>query len=164
MSEDDKPTKAKRPARRTVKGSRSAARLGAVQALYQSELAETAPSLVISEYVDHRLGKEMEGAHYKAADCGFFRDIVEGVATRRSEIDTVIIAALPDKWPLDRLENLIRAILRCGAYEIMVRPDVPTPVIINEYMDVAHAFFTEGEPSFINGVLDALARRLRSGA
>jgi len=164
VTDRDSAAKPKQTAKRGVKGSRSAARLGAVQALYQSELAQTAPSLVISEYMDHRLGKEMEGDRYKAADRAFFKDIVEGVSRRLPEVDEAIKAALPAKWPLDRLENLVRAILRCGAYEIMVRPDVPTPVIINEYMDVAHAFFAEGEPSFINGVLDTLARRLRPGA
>ena len=146
-----------------AKGSRSAARLGAVQALYQAELAETAPSIVISEFLDHRLGKELEGERYKAADRTFFGEIVEGVSERGAEIDDVIKAALPGNWPLERLENLVRAILRCGAFELIARPDVPTPVIINEYVDVAHAFFAEGEPAFVNGVLDTVAKRARPG-
>lgn len=154
----------KHAAKGTPKGSRSASRLGAVQALYQSELSETAPSMVISEFLDHRLGKELEGDRYKAADKVFFGDIVGGVSERSAEIDRQIAGSLPANWPLDRLENLVRAILRCGVYELTARPDVPTPVIINEYVDVAHAFFAEGEPSFINGVLDSVARRVRPGA
>lgn len=151
-------------AQESAKGSRSAARLGAVQALYQAELSQTAPSLLISEFLDHRLGKELEGERYKAADKAFFGDLVEGVSSRGSEIDEALTAALPSNWPLERLENLVRAILRCGAYELIARPDVPTPVVINEYVDVAHAFFAEGEPAFVNGVLDTVARRARPSA
>jgi len=157
-------SKKKQGAKGSPKGSRSAARLGAVQALYQSELSDTAPSMVISEFLDHRLGKELEGERYKAADKVFFGDIVEGVSERAGEIDRRIADALPANWPLDRLENLVRAILRCGVYELTARPDVPTAVVINEYVDVAHAFFAEGEPSFVNGVLDSVARRVRPGA
>lgn len=147
-----------------AKGSRSVSRLAAVQALYQSDLADTAPTLVVDEFIGHRLGREIEGDQYKSADQVFFTDIVKGSFERRAEIDAAIAGVLPEKWPLERLENLVRAILRAGTYELMARPDVPTPVVIDEYMDVAHAFYSESEPSFINGVLDALSRRLRPSA
>jgi N utilization substance protein B len=154
----------KQPPKGPAKGSRSAARLGAVQALYQSEISDIAPSMVISEFLDHRLGKELEGDRYKAADKVFFGDIVEGVFEQAEAIDRQIAGSLPANWPLERLENLVRAILRCGVYELTARPDVPTAVIINEYVDVAHAFYAEGEPAFVNGVLDNVARRARPGA
>lgn len=148
----------------SAKGSRSVSRLAAVQAIYQSDLTGTAPTLVIDEFIGHRLGREVEEVAYKSADQAFFADVVKGSFERREEIDQAISDVLPAKWPLPRLENLVRAILRAGAYELMARPDVPTPVVINEYVDVAHAFYSGSEPGFVNGVLDALAHRLRPSA
>lgn len=144
-------------------GPRSAARLGAVQALYQLDMAEK-PSvkMVIEEYSNHRLGKEIEGDLYSDADLALFADIVDGAFDRLEEIDTNIKKFLTSDWPIDRIEKLLRAILRAGCYEIIARPDVPTPVIINEYVDVAHAFYDRIETSFVNGILDKLAKELRS--
>lgn len=144
-------------------GPRSAARLGAVQALYQLDMAEKpAVKMVIEEYSNHRLGKEIEGDQYSAADIVLFTDIVDGAFSRLEEIDTNIKKFLTPDWPIDRIEKLLRAILRAGCYEIIARPDVPTPVIINEYVDVAHAFYDRIETSFVNGILDKLAKELRS--
>lgn len=151
-------------------GARSAARLGAVQALYQIELAATDPADVagvagvVDEFLDHRLGKELEGAIYAPPDADLFRDLVEGVSKSRDELDGLISGALTPDWPLKRLEAVLRALLRAAAYEIRFRIDVPTKVVINEYLDIAHAFFDGAEPGLVNGVLDRLAREVRSGA
>lgn len=143
-------------------GPRSAARLGAVQALYQLEMSDDPrPDVVIEEYAEHRLGKEIDDEQYTDADADLFADIVKGASERQEEIDEKVIPCLNEKWPFKRLERLIRAILRAGAYEILARPDVPTAVIINEYVDVAHAFYERKEANFVNGILDKLAREHR---
>lgn len=143
--------------------SRSAARLGAVQALYQIEQSgpEVEPARVIYEFTEHRLGHEIDGELYAEADVELFSDIVNGVAARRAEIDAAISGALTVKWKLSRLEIIMASILRGGTYELMARPDIPTAVVINEYMDVAHAFYPDDEPALVNGVLDKLAKELR---
>lgn len=143
--------------------ARSAARLAAVQALYQAELGGEDADTVINEFVDHRLGKEIEGDRYLDADEVFFRDLVAGAERRQGEIDALISAALSSDWSLKRLERIMRALLRAGAYELVARPDVPTKVVIDEYVDVAHAFFGNKEPGFVNGVLDRLGRSARAG-
>jgi N utilization substance protein B len=153
----------KNPARTASRRARSAARLAAVQALYQAELGGEDADTVINEFVDHRLGKEIEGDRYLDADEVFFRDLVAGAERRQGEIDTLISAALSSDWSLERLERIMRALLRAGAYELVARPDVPTKVVINEYVDVAHAFFGNKEPGFVNGVLDRLGRSARDG-
>ncbi len=140
---------------------RSLARLAAVQALYQIELARAEPGSVVAEFVDHRLGREIDGERYGEADRGLFADIVAGASDRREEIDRAIAAALPEDWPLKRLEMVLRAILRAATYELLVRADVPPRVTINEYLDIAHAFFSGKEPGMVNGVLDRLAHTLR---
>lgn len=142
-------------------GPRSAARLGAVQALYQIELSGSAAQAIIEEFLIHRLGQEFEGVRYPQADTDFFRDIVSGVDQNRAALDERVAVALAADWPLDRLEAVIRAILRAGAYELSFRPDVPTNAIINEYVNVAHAFYGGAEPGFVNGVLDRMAREIR---
>ena len=143
--------------------SRSAARLGAVQALYQIEQSgdEVVVQNVIAEFAEHRLGREVDGMLFAAADIALFSDIVAGVARRRAEIDQAISGALSKKWRLGRLELIMASILRGGTYELMARPDIPTAVVIDEYMDVAHAFYPDDEPAFVNGVLDRLAKELR---
>lgn len=144
--------------------ARSAARLGAVQALYQIEAdPQQDPRLTAEEFRAHRLGKEIEGELYAAADAALFEDIFLGSCERQSDLDERIRAALARSWPLERLEAVMRAILRAGAYELTARPDIPTAVIINEYLDIAHAFFSGDEPRFANGVLDKLARDIRGG-
>lgn len=142
---------------------RSAARLGAVQALYQMEQSggDAVPSAIISEFTEHRLGREVDGLLFAEADLELFGDIVTGVDQRRAEIDEAIAGALSKNWKLKRLEIIMASVLRCGTYELMARPDIPTAVVIDEYMDVAHAFYPGDEPAFVNGVLDRLAKELR---
>lgn len=143
-------------------GARSAARLAAVQALFQIEQdAESAPGSVVAQFRAHRLGREVDGSLYAEADAAFFEDIVLGASGRCAEIDDHVSGALSAGWRIGRLDSVLRAILRAGCYEILARPDVPTPSIINEYVDIAHAFFEGSEPGFINGVLDAITRTLR---
>lgn len=142
--------------------ARSAARLAAVQALYQIEVTDRPAAGVVKEFVLHRLGAELdEGEQLHAADQVFFGDLVRGASERREEIDALISPALTADWPLDRLDSILRATLRMAIYEFLARPDVPARVVINEYLDVAHAFFAGSEPAFANGVLNTLARRLR---
>lgn len=145
--------------------ARSAARLGAVQALYQLDVSDAAaPESVVQEFLDHRLGHEIEGAQYANADTEFFRDLVTGAFAERDELDKHIITALAQGWPLGRLETIVRAILRAGVYELLRRVDVPTKVVLNEYVEVAKAFYDDDAPGFINGVLNKLAQDIRAGA
>ena len=144
-------------------GPRRLARLAAVQALYQLDLNGGDASRVILEFLQHRLEEPIDGLVLSDLDRQFFGDLVAGVSKDRAELDEVIKPALVDGWPLERLESVIRLILRCGAFELWQRPDVPARVVINEYLEVAHAFFEDKEPAFINGVLDRLAHSLRDG-
>jgi len=142
--------------------ARSAARLAAVQALYQLRVdKDTNPKKVVAEFLNHRFGLEVEGDLYNEADAEFFKDLVTGTTERVADVDDAIRGALSEKWSLERLELLVLSILRAGTYELMARVDVPTKVIINEYVDVAHAFFAQTEPGFINGVLDRISKSLR---
>lgn len=147
---------------------RSMARLGAVQALYQMELTDAALGDVLAEFESHHLGSTIdpdEGeAAYRDADAQWFRAIVKGVVSGQKQIDPQIHAALPADWPLKRLEILLRAILRAGLFELIDRKDVPVAVIVNEYVDIANAFYDEGEPRMVNAVLDRLAKQIRSEA
>lgn len=141
---------------------RTAARLAAIQALYQIELSGASPANVVGEFAKHRLGAQDEGEDIGAADAGLFAELVEGTCARREEIDRHIAASLTPDWPLERLEIILRAILRAGAYELLARPQVPARVAISEYIDIAHAFFAGKEPGLVNGVLDRLARTFRT--
>jgi transcription antitermination protein NusB len=149
------------PPRPPVGRRRTAARLAAVQALYQIELTRAPQASVIAEFRNHRLGRESEGDGLGEADDALFADLVAGTASRRDELDRRIVEALTPDWPLERLDVVLRAILRAGAYELLARLDVPARVVISEYLDIAHAFFSGKEPSLVNGVLDRLARTLR---
>lgn len=140
---------------------RGAARLGAVQALYQMDVGGAPLPKVIAEFEAHRLGKELEGLQLRPADMPFFRALVTGVVKAQRRIDPIVHAALPPTWPLTRIDLTLRAILRCGAFELAERPDVPGRVVISEYVDIANAFFSEDEPALVNGVLDAVARQRR---
>lgn len=142
---------------------RGAARLAAVQALYQMEVSGASLTEIVAEYENHRLGREVDGEQYLDADAGWFRSVVAGVVGRQRQIDPLIHAALTPDWPLARLEILLRAILRAAVFELTSRPDVPAKVVISEYVDVAKAFFEEDEPGMVNGVLDRVARKLRAG-
>jgi N utilization substance protein B len=152
------------PGRTKGRGGRSAARLAAVQALYQIELTGALAENVVREFTFYRLGAEEEWAPLGPADAPLFADIVRGVAAREEEIDQHIKGALAEGWTMGRLDTTLRAILRAGTYELLARPDIPYEVVVNEYVGIAAAFFTEKEPGFVNGILDHLARKLRAGA
>ena len=141
---------------------RSASRLGAVQALYQMDIAGAPMSDVFAEFESHWLGREVEGDAYKPAEVKFFRDVVEGVVREQRALDKEIDAALAKGWPLKRIEAILRAVLRAGAYELSSRKDIPAKVVITEYVDVANAFVDKDEAGMANAVLDALARDFRA--
>jgi N utilization substance protein B len=142
--------------------SRSAARLAAVQALYQQEMEQTAVPALLHEFHHHRLGATIEDVEYADAEVAFFDDLVKGVDARREEIDRLIGAKLAKGWSLERLDRPMRQILRAGTYELLARADVPVGSVISEYVDVAHAFYEKRETSFVNGLLDAVAKEVRS--
>jgi N utilization substance protein B len=142
---------------------RSAARLAIVQALYQMEVAGKGLNEIFAEFEAHWMGREIEGVQYKPAETAFFRDVLQGVLTDQVEIDRQIDAALAGGWPLRRVEAVMRAVLRAGAYELRSRKDVPPRVAIKEYVDVAGAFFGRVESGMVNAVLDRIARDARPG-
>jgi transcription antitermination protein NusB len=141
--------------------SRSAARLAAVQALYQQEMEKTALRPLLHEFHHHRLGATIEDAEYVDAEVDFFDDIVIGVDARRDEIDRLIASKLATGWSLERLDRPMRQILRAGTYELLARADVSIGSVISEYVDVAHAFYDKRETNFVNGLLDAVAKEVR---
>ena len=141
--------------------SRSAARLAAVQALYQQEMEGTPTPSLIHEFHAHRLGATIEGATYAEAEQSFFDDLVSGTVARKDEIDALIADRLADGWSLERLDKPMKAILRVGGYELIARADVPVATVINEYLDVAEAFYDQREKGFVNGLLDAIAKVAR---
>ena len=144
--------------------SRSAARLAAVQALYQQEMEGTPLPRLLKEFHDHRLGATIEDQQYHEAERNFFDDIVIGADARRGDLDTLISDRLAEGWTLERLDRPMRAILRAGAYELIARPDVPVGSVISEYVDVAHAFYDKRESGFVNGLLDAIAKEARQSS
>ena len=141
--------------------SRSAARLAAVQALYQRQMEGTHLARLLDEFHQHRLGREIEDAQYADAEVAFFDDLVSGVLARREEVDALLTERLAQGWSLERLDKTMLQILRSGTYELLARADVPTGSVISEYVDVAHAFFDAREAKFVNGVLDAVAKAVR---
>ncbi len=141
---------------------RGAARLAAVQALYQMDIAGTGLNEILAEFESHWLGREVEGAQYLPAEAAFFRDIVSGVVREQRKLDPLIDEALAKSWPLKRIEAVLRAALRAGAYELDHRRDVPARVVVSEYADVAAAFVERDETGMVNAVLDQLARKLRA--
>ena len=147
------------PAARTQ--ARAAARLAAVQALYQHEMEATRLPTLVHEFHQHRLGATIEDAEYAEADVDFFDDVVKGAVARAGDIDAAISAKLARGWTLARLDKSMKAILRAGTYELMARADVPTAAVISEYVDVAKAFYEKRESGFVNGLLDAIAREVR---
>ena len=140
---------------------RSAARLAAVQALYQMEVADKGLNDILAEFEAHWIGREIEGDQYNPAELAFFRDVVSGVQRDQFAIDRALDDALAKGWPLKRVDALMRAILRAAFYELQSRADVPARVAIMEYVDVAGAFYGADESGMINAVLDALARQAR---
>lgn len=148
---------------------RSAARLAAVQALYQQSMAGTPSARLLNEFHDHRLGEaidadgDQEGGDIAVADRPFFDDLVAGSLARRDELDELVTRFLGQGWTLERLDRLMLQILRCGAYEMIARPDVPRAAVVSEYVDVAHAFYPRAEVGFVNALLDRLGRSVREG-
>jgi transcription antitermination protein NusB len=142
---------------------RGAARLAAVQALYQMDLAATPLNEILGEFEAHWIGREVEGEMYLPAEANFFRDVVKGVVAEQRRLDPMIDAILSKGWPLVRIETVLRAILRAGAYELDRKPEVPARVVVSEYADIAHAFVERDETGLVNAVLDQLARQLRAG-
>lgn len=141
--------------------ARAAARLAAVQALYQREMEGTPLARLLNEFHQHRLGQEIEDEQYEEADVAFFDDVVSGVVARQEEIDGLLSERLAEGWRIDRLDKTLLQILRAGTYELLARRDVPTSSAISEYLDVTHAFFERGDAKFANGVLDAVAKAVR---
>ena len=148
--------------------ARSAARLAAVQALYQQHMEGTALAKLLDEFHQHRLGRTIdedafEEAEYAEAEVPFFDDVVRGVDARKDEIDALVAGKLASGWSLARLDRAMLQVLRAGTYELLARADVPAAVVINEYVDVAKAFFDDGHAKFVNGILDAVAKEARAG-
>jgi transcription antitermination protein NusB len=141
---------------------RAAARLAAVQALYQMDLAGTGRHEILAQFEAHWIGQEVEGDQYQPADLKLFRDIVDGVLANQRQLDLLVDDALRQGWPLTRIETVLRAILRAGGYELQHRRDIPARVVIAEYADIGGAFFGREEVGMVNGVLDALAKKLRA--
>jgi N utilization substance protein B len=144
--------------------SRSAARLAAVQALYQQEMEGTPTTRLIHEFHAHRLGATIEDVTYADAEESFFDDLVTGTAARLAEIDELIAGRLAAGWSIARLDKPMKALLRVGTYELLARNDVPVGSVISEYVDVAKAFYDKRESGFVNGLLDALAKAIRPAA
>ncbi|HEY7384238.1 MAG TPA: transcription antitermination factor NusB [Beijerinckiaceae bacterium] len=141
---------------------RSAARLAAVQALYQMDVAGKGVGDAQAEFEAFWIGREVEGISFKPAENAFFRDLLGGVVREQRPIDGKVDAALSEGWPLKRVEAVLRAILRAGAYELLYRKDVPGRVVISEYVDIAHSFYAEDEPGLVNAVLDRIAHDVRA--
>jgi N utilization substance protein B len=153
MNDVSKPKKANR---------RGAARLAAVQALYQMDVAGTDLSESLAQFESHWIGQEVEGEQYLPVEAAFFRDLVQGVVAHQRKLDPMIDDALTRGWPLKRIEALLRAVMRAGAYELEAKRDIPARVIVSEYVDVAHAFVNREETGMVNAVLDQIARQLRA--
>jgi N utilization substance protein B len=149
-------TPAKPPSRR------QAARLAAVQALYQWQEGADEPAAIVEQFLNVRTGEAGEGGMRRDADKPLFKDVVEGTASHKDELEQTVSAALAENWSWSRIDRLVRAILLAGAYELIHRKDVPTRVAINEYVEIAHQFYDQGEQQFVNSVLDRIARQARS--
>lgn len=144
---------------------RTSARVAAVQALFQAEQAEISAERVIDEFVRHRLGAEpgagFEDGRTPDANVPLFGRIVRTAVAQQDVLDALLAATLSEDWPMERLDPVLRALLRAGAAEMWMSDGPPGRVVINEYLDIAHGFFDGEIPNMANGVLDRLARRLR---
>jgi N utilization substance protein B len=142
--------------------ARSVARLAAVQALYQMEVSNVGVEAVIREFSEHRFDRDVEGMTLAGADEAFFAELVRGVVVGQRAVDAAIVRRLAENWRLDRLDATVRAILRAGVWELEHRPDIPTEVVIDEYVELAKSFFDGPEPGFVNGALDGVAQDVRA--
>lgn len=152
-----------RSPRRSEGRSRSASRLAVVQALYQMEMSGQDSESALREFIEHRIGQELEGEHYVDADHKYFSEILRGVVSRQDEIDGALATATGKTWSFDRIDTTMRAILRASAFELMANTSVPVRVVIHEYLSVASAFFAEksDEIVFLSGILFQIARTQR---
>lgn len=141
--------------------ARSVARLAAVQALYQMEVSSAGAETVIREFGEHRFDRDVDDMTLAGADEPFFADLVRGVVAHQGEVDKAVAKRLAQNWRLERIDATVRAILRAGAYELTHRGDVPTEVVIDEYVELAKSFFEGPEPGFVNGALDGVAQDVR---
>lgn len=142
--------------------ARSVARLAAVQALYQMEVSSAGVEAVIREFTEHRFDRDVEGMTLAAADEAFFAELVRGVVAHQRQVDSAIVKRLAENWRLERLDATVRAILRAGVFELEHRPEIPTEVVIDEYVELAKSFFDGPEPGFVNGALDGVAQDVRA--
>ncbi|SEH87202.1 NusB antitermination factor [Methylobacterium sp. 275MFSha3.1] len=142
---------------------RSGARLAVVQALYEMDVSGKGVLDALAEFETFWIGQEVDGIAHPPAETAFFRDLLRGTVEEQRAIDPKLDQALAQGWPLRRIEIVLRAILRAGAYELMFRRDVPAAAAISEYVDVAHSFYTADEPGLVNAVLDRVAREVRPG-
>ncbi|KQP09795.1 transcription antiterminator NusB [Methylobacterium sp. Leaf99] len=140
---------------------RSGARLSVVQALYEMEISGKGVIEAVAEFETFWIGQTVDGVEHPPAEIAFFRDLLRGVVEEQRAIDPMLDGALSQGWPLKRIEAVLRAILRAGAYELMHRRDVPARAAISEYVDVAHSFYGGDEPGMVNAVLDKVAREVR---
>jgi N utilization substance protein B len=147
--------------RKLLAARRSGARLAAVQALYQMEQTQQSAQAVIADFMEDRLGLNDEGEPIEEADPDIFRAIVEGVVERQEAVDAAIMKRLAEGWKIERLDATSRAILRASVYELVAEVGLPSQIILDEYVSIAHAFFEGAEPKFINGLLDAVSRDIR---
>ena len=136
--------------------------MAAVQAIFQWQEGEHAPAEIIDQFLKVRRGEAGEGGMRRDADQPLFKDVVEGTVSHKEELEQTLTGALADDWTWERIDRLVRAILMAGAYELVHRKDVPARVTINEYVEIAHAFYDQGEQNFVNSVLDRVARQARS--
>jgi N utilization substance protein B len=141
---------------------RQAARLAAVQALYQWQEGQDEPAAIIEQFLSVRTGEAGEGGMRRDADKPLFKDVVEGTVSHKDELEKTVSAALAENWTWVRIDRLVRAILLAGTYELVHRRDVPPKVAINEYVEIANAFYDQGESTFVNSVLDRIARQERA--
>jgi N utilization substance protein B len=144
--------------------ARTVARLAAVQALYQMELAGEGVETVISEFANHRFDADIEGQPLAEADEAWFADVVRGVVERQRDVDAAIKVRLASNWRLERMDSTLRALLRAGAWELRERQEVPKEIVIDEYVELAKAFFDDAEARFVNAALDGVARDVRGQA
>lgn len=141
---------------------RGAARLAAVQALYQMDIAGTGLNEILAQFESHWIGQEVEGDQYLPAERAYFRELVQGVIDDQRKLDPLIDAVLQSGWPLKRIEAVLRAVMRAGAYELDRKRDVPARVVMSEYVGIADAFVDRDETGMVNAVLDQIARQLRA--
>lgn len=140
---------------------RTGARLATVQALYEMEVGGKGVIDALAEFEAHWIGREVDGVQHPPAETAFFRDLLRGVVEEQRAVDAAVDGALSAGWPLKRIEAVLRAILRSGAYEILFRPDVPARVAISQYVEIAHSFYEGDEPAMVNAVLDSVTRTAR---